>query len=45
MCLQWKTSEESDWNFKILFFYTLDITIGLNWLGKLKKVSNNLFIR
>ena len=33
------------YKFKILFFYTLDITMDLNWLGKRKKVSNNFLIR
>ena len=44
MCLQWKTSEEY-LKFKILFFYTLEIALNLNWLGKLEKFHNNLFIR
>ena len=34
----------NEWKFENLFFYTLDISIDLNSLDKLKKVSNNFFI-
>ena len=35
---------KSEWKFENLFFYTLDVSIDLNSLDKLKKVSNNFFI-
>ena len=36
---------KSGLKFKILFFYTLDITLDLKLFCKLTKVSNILFIR
>ena len=34
---------KSEWKCENLFFYTLDMSIDLKSLEKLKKVSNNFF--